>query len=199
MAAQQIKRKVNFLKIKWYIYTVFHRYKFGRVGKNSYIAKTVFLLNGKSVFFGDRVRVFPNCRFETHNSGEIHINDNCSIGQNVHIISAEKSLIIGESTTLSANIFISNCDHDYSKRDQSILESELQVRPTSVGKYCFIGFGSVLLPGTILGDNCVVGANAVVKGIYPPYSMIAGNPARIIKTFNPKTREWETPERSKKT
>lgn len=47
----------------------------------------------------------------------------------------------------------------------------------------FIGAGAILLPGTIIGENSIVGAGAVVKGEIPPCSVVIGNPCKIIKTI----------------
>ncbi|MGY6695796.1 MAG: acyltransferase [Roseinatronobacter sp.] len=52
---------------------------------------------------------------------------------------------------------------------------------TRVGKNCFIGGRSMLLPGVEIGDNCVVGAGSIVTKSVPPRCAVAGNPARIIK------------------
>ena len=49
---------------------------------------------------------------------------------------------------------------------------------------------SVILPGTILGKHCVVGANSVVSGVFDDYSVIVGSPARVVKKYNKETREW---------
>ena len=51
----------------------------------------------------------------------------------------------------------------------------------NIGKNCFIGCNSIILKGTVLGDGCVVGAGAVVAGKYGDNSVIAGNPARVVK------------------
>ncbi len=52
---------------------------------------------------------------------------------------------------------------------------------TRIGDNCFIGGRSLILPGVEIGDNCVVGAGAVVTKSVPPRSVVAGNPARILK------------------
>ena len=60
-------------------------------------------------------------------------------------------------------------------------EGELYVlRPITVGNDCFIGARASLLPGTVLGDNVIVGAGSVVTGYIPANSIVAGNPARVI-------------------
>ena len=53
---------------------------------------------------------------------------------------------------------------------------------TRIGRNCFIGGGSLILPGVEIGDNCVVGAGSVVTKSVPPRSVVAGNPARIIRS-----------------
>lgn len=53
---------------------------------------------------------------------------------------------------------------------------------TRVGKNCFIGGRSMILPGVEIGDNCIVAAGAIVTKSVPPYSIVAGNPARIIRS-----------------
>lgn len=53
---------------------------------------------------------------------------------------------------------------------------------TRIGKNCFIGGRSLILPGVEIGDNCVVGAGAVVTKSVPPRSIVAGNPAQVIRS-----------------
>lgn len=53
---------------------------------------------------------------------------------------------------------------------------------TRVGRNCFIGGRSLIMPGVEIGDNCVVGAGAVVVKSVPPRSVVAGNPARVIRS-----------------
>lgn len=53
---------------------------------------------------------------------------------------------------------------------------------TRVGRNCFIGGRSIILPGVEIGDNCVVGAGSVVTKSVPPRCIVAGNPAKILRT-----------------
>lgn len=53
---------------------------------------------------------------------------------------------------------------------------------TRIGANCFIGGCSLILPGVEIGDNCVVGAGSVVTRSVPPRSIVAGNPARIVRS-----------------
>lgn len=53
---------------------------------------------------------------------------------------------------------------------------------TRIGRNCFIGGRSLILPGVEIGDNCVVGAGSVVTKSVPPRSIVAGNPAKVIRS-----------------
>lgn len=57
------------------------------------------------------------------------------------------------------------------------------VKPIKVGNNVFIGYGCVILPGTIIGDNVIVGARSVVSGVVPDNVVVAGVPARVIRSI----------------
>jgi acetyltransferase-like isoleucine patch superfamily enzyme len=52
---------------------------------------------------------------------------------------------------------------------------------THVGRNCFVGGGSIILPGVTIGDNCVIGAGSFVTKDVPPRSIVAGNPAKVVR------------------
>jgi acetyltransferase-like isoleucine patch superfamily enzyme len=178
-------------KIKWLLTTLFVRLKVKKIGLLSYVGRPLFILGGRRIIIGNKVRIFPGSRLETHNSGQIVIEDDISIGQNLHLTSANESINIGRGTTISGNVFITNLDHDYQQIGLHILKQKYIVKTTRIGENCFIGYGAVIQAGTILGKQCIIGSNSVVRGVFPDYCVIVGAPARIIKRYNEKSQQWQ--------
>jgi acetyltransferase-like isoleucine patch superfamily enzyme len=54
---------------------------------------------------------------------------------------------------------------------------------TRIGKHCFIGIGSIIMPGVTIGDSVIIGAGSVVTKDIPPRSIAAGNPAKVLRTL----------------
>lgn len=181
------------LKINWFLRGLLLKPFFGEYRLPSYLGKPLFIGNFKRIFISKRVRIYPNSRMEvTDRKSSIIFKENISIGQNFHIISGgSENLVIGKNTTISANVFISNIEHNYQVIDKHIMSQAIKYKETRIGENCFIGYGSVLQAGTILGKQCVVGASSVVRGTFPDYSVIVGIPAKIIKRYNTVSKQWE--------
>lgn len=180
-------------KIFWILRGLLYKPFFGKYALPSYIGKPVFIGNFKRIFIGKRVRIFPGARIEVvDNQSSIVFENNISIGQNLHIISGgEQELRIAKNTTFSANVFVTNIDHKYDEINKHILEQSLVSLKTQVGENCFIGYGVVIQAGTILGKQCIVGANTVARGTFPDYCVIVGTPARIVKRYDEKSGVWK--------
>lgn len=86
-------------------------------------------------------------------------------------------IVIGEGTIIAPNVGLISSNHDINNFDEHLL-----VEPIVIGKKCWIGMNSVILPGVKLGDHTIVGAGSVVTKSFPEGNcVIVGNPARIIK------------------
>ena len=181
---------IAFHKYLWALRTAMRRFSFGAIGKMTYMGPVNSLAGTKRIFLGNKVRIQSGCRLETHGTGEIHIKDDVSIGQNFHCTAGGK-LIIGSHTTISGNTFITDMDHDYQEIGKHILEQPMKVTNTVIGENCFIGYGVAIQAGTKLGKQCVVGANAVVRGEFSDFCVLVGVPARVIKRYNTNTGQWE--------
>ncbi len=170
---------------------IVYKTKFKKIEFPSKVGKKLLLLNPKGVVCGKKVRIMSGFRIECHHGGNIKIGNDVSIGQNLHLVSGGGTLKIGDHVTISGNVFISNLTHSYENIDIHALNQEHIIEQVQIGDCSFIGFGVCILPGTKLGKNVIVGANSVVKGEFPDYSVIAGVPARIIKKYNFEKQIWE--------
>lgn len=163
---------------------------FKKYGDSCYMGAPVVISGKRNISIGNRVRIYPGLRMEAIDEGSIEIKDNVSIGQNFHCTSKGK-LVIGKKTTISGNTFITNIDHEYRNIGKHIMDQPTLVKNTYIGENCFIGYGVTIQAGTRLGKQCIVGANAVVRGEFPDYCVIAGVPAKIIRKYNFETKTWE--------
>ena len=139
----------------------------------------------KSGFLSNLVGLYQRSIIVTRKAGAV-IEIGSGVGMSGVTIYARKGIRIGDNTLLGGNVKI--FDNDFhpleaeSRREN--VEEEIACKEVEIGKDCFIGCNAIILKGTRLGDGCVVGAGAVVSGVFPEKSVIAGNPARVIKTLS---------------
>ena len=178
------------VKIFWFLRALIYKPFLGSIGKLSYLGKPLFISSLRRIFIGSKVRIFPFARIEViGKNSSITFKDNISIGQYFHIVS-KGDLTIGKGSTISANVLITNIDHEYQEINKHILDQPLIIKETQIGENCFIGYGAVIQVGTTLGKRCIVGANAVIRGHYKDYSVIVSVPARVVKRYDIEKEKW---------
>ena len=122
--------------------------------------------------------------------GRIEIGNHVYIGGRFYIFAAGR-ICIGDGCVLSEDVYITDNSHGIDPRAGLIMDQPLASRgPVTLGCGVFIGYGASVLDGVTLGNHCVVGARSVVTRSFPAYSMVAGIPARLIKTFDPNSGKW---------
>jgi acetyltransferase-like isoleucine patch superfamily enzyme len=154
-----------------------------KFGKDSFIGPgyDFLFVPLKGIAVGDNVTIGQNAWFQTIPPATITVGDNTQIGRNLVISSLEK-ISIGRECLISYNVSIFDHDHEYNNPEVSPIKSGVtKPEPTVIDDFTFIGAHSFILKGVRLGKHCVVGANSVVTKSFPPYSLIAGNPARLIR------------------
>lgn len=117
--------------------------------------------------------------------GSVEIGENCGISGST--IYSTCSIKIGDNTRIGANCKIIDNDFhpvELEPRRAGLNKEFTKKAPIAIGDDCFIGMNSIVLKGTQLGNNVVVGAGSVVHGSFPNNCIIAGNPAKIIKLQN---------------
>ena len=152
------------------------------------------------VFLGRRVTIE-----QRRGHGRIRIGSWVHIGDDNRIRCHEGTLSIGNKTVLGRDntincyldisiepevlisdwVYICDFDHRSDRTDVAIRVQGIVKAPVRVGRGSWIGVKASLLRGADVGEHCIVGAHAVVRGVVPDYSVVAGIPARVVRGRRP--------------
>ena len=115
----------------------------------------------------------------------LYLGDGTTLGDHYFII-CTKSVEFGKHVMTASNLYVSDCHHTYENTD--IPPALLPVtpgRPVRIEDHVWIGINCCILEGVTIGKHAVVAANSVVKEDVPPYTLVAGAPARVRKQLRP--------------
>lgn len=132
---------------------------FKRLGSNSMIDYQTYFRYPWTISIGKGVSINRGC--EVYGS---------MVAGNAHIT-------IGDHCALAPGVRVLSASHDYRRLD--LPDEAMSV---TLGKYVWVGAGATILPGVNIGDGAVVAAGSVVTRDVAAYSVVAGNPARFLKT-----------------
>lgn len=125
-------------------------------------------------------------------SGLVRVGKYVSInGPNTDVVSSKFGVEIGSYVSIARNVTIQEYNHVMDRPSTYFISKNIfgksranditSVGPIKIGSDVWIGSHSVILSGAEIGHGSVVAANSVVKGVVPPYSIVAGSPAKVIK------------------
>lgn len=126
-------------------------------------------------------------------SPKLVIGDRCCIGKRTSI-SAHRNVVLESSVLIGPSVVIMDYNHEFSNPDEPIRDQGMtEGGRVIIERNCWIGQGAAILCGRgelVIGRNSVVGANSVVTRSCPPHSVLAGNPARLVRRYDPQTARW---------
>lgn len=128
--------------------------------------------------------------FATVNNGmgAVIIGDHVRVGMGNVVIGPVR---IGNHVILAQNIVLSGLNHGYTDPEVPIALQPCSVAEIVIEADCWIGANSVITAGVTIGKHSVVAGGSVVTKNVPPYTVVAGNPARPIRQYQPSTGNWE--------
>lgn len=130
------------------------------------------------------------CKIRVH-EGVVEIGAKTVVGQEC-TISAFQHISIGRECIVADRVMMIDFDHGVTEVERPIRLQGIYKRDVRVGHNVWIGYGACLLRGVTVGENCVVGASSVVTTDFPADSVLAGSPARLIRTRRaPRSMRWE--------
>jgi acetyltransferase-like isoleucine patch superfamily enzyme len=99
-------------------------------------------------------------------------------------------ITLGNNILLAQNVLMSGLNHDFSDPSVPIVFQGYSVAEIVVEDGVWIGAGAIVTPGIHIGRNSVVGAGSIVTKDVPPYSVVVGNPARVVKQYDFELKKW---------
>ena len=169
---------IKFLRLM--VYYCFARHlpasdsRFGRWARplRRCVTKSLFKYAGRNIniekgaYFGD--------------GSQIGIGDNSGIGINCRVCGPVK---IGDNVMMGPEVIVLTVSHKYDWLDVPMLEQgHKDPEPVTIGDDVWIGTRAIILPGISIGKGAIIGAAAVVTKDVPEYSIVCGNPAKVIKS-----------------
>lgn len=158
------------------------------------------------------IQIGADCEFQHHinlaalaNTPERDAHPKLLIGDGVYVgpycfFVAMDEIRIGKGVVFSERVLVCDCAHGFDPEAGPILQQPNQPGGRVViGDHTFVGYAACILPGVELGKHCVVAANAVVTKSFPDYTMVGGNPAKVLRRYDPKLKQWVAPDRNTST
>ncbi len=127
---------------------------------------------------------------------KLMIGERVQLNDYVHI-GAIESVTIGDDVLIGSKVFITDHNHGCYDSPESLSgpvfppsRRPLVSKPVKIGNKVWIGENVCILPGVNIGEGAVIGAGAIVTHDIPAGSIAVGNPARVIRTFDPEKTQW---------
>ncbi len=175
--------------------------RFGRFGASSVICfPTNTIFNEQFIHIGSGTMIGPQITLsagmvpgqECISNPVVTIGDRCLIGKGSAIV-GHFEIVIGDDVWTGPHVYVTDQNHGYRDVTKPISQQSMPERPVAIGDGSWLGYGTVVLPGSRIGKHVVVGANSVVSGDLPDYCVAAGNPARVVNQWT-EAGGWHKPD-----
>ncbi len=153
---------------------------FSSLGENIIWEDEIKVWHPETISLGNNVYVGHRTLLKGHPKGTLNIGSNTWIGQECFFHSAG-NITIGEQVGIGPRVMMLTSTHQDLGKNHILLDAPLDFKPIVVEDHVDIGIGAILLPGVTLGKGAQIGAGSVVTKDVPPFSVVAGNPARVLR------------------
>lgn len=149
-----------------------------RIGRNCYIDTGVMLVGNVSI--GNGCVIGSHTYIGTASSGRVEIGERCHIGKMNQIGSSGDSVLVGEDCIFAPYVHITDGVHVFRDRSLVIKDAPILTKPVRIDANVWLGSAAMVMQGVVIGEGAVVGAKALVNRDVPPYSVVAGLPAKVM-------------------
>lgn len=137
---------------------------------------------GGELHIGKLMKMRGGSKLRVRKGATVVIGDNYSMG-NRCIITAYENIRIGNEVQFGPGVLVYDQDHDLGVKG-GLAAKKFKISPITIGNNVWIGANAIILRGTSIGDNCIVGAGSVIKGNYPANSLIVQKRETVIRKIS---------------
>jgi acetyltransferase-like isoleucine patch superfamily enzyme len=195
-ARERIKREAERRRLLIRMRRVVRPERFGSFGARTVIEPPFRVGCPEGIDIGRDVHVRPNAWFSVHGTRDpdgaplLSIGDRAQLGSDI-VIACMGRVEIGPDVLTADRVFIGDTYHEYRDPARPIhAQGMAPPRPVRIGAGAFLGIGSIVLPGVTIGRNACIGAGAVVTTDIPDHCLAVGNPARVVRHWDPSAGAW---------
>ena len=169
--------------VKWFVNPFIHK-----KGKGATIRRNtrIDVLPFNNFELGENSTIEDFCTVN-NGVGDVIIGNGVRVGMSNVLIGP---IQIGNNVIFAQNIVSSGLNHGYEDINIPISKQPTSTSKITVEDDCWIGANVVITAGVTIGKHCVIAAGAIVTKSIPPFSIVVGNPAKVIKQYNFETKEW---------
>nr|WP_210534648.1 acyltransferase [Thermosulfurimonas marina] len=155
-----------------------------KIERGAFVQKDVkcifFWINNKPlrIILKEKANIRSNTIIQ--GSGILEIGKNSFIGS-YSVIGVNEKIIIGNNVMIAHNVSIRDTDHKFNRTDLPMIQQGISTAPVVIEDDVWIGHGAIITKGVKIGKGAIVAAGAVVTKDVPPYAVVGGVPAKIIK------------------
>jgi acetyltransferase-like isoleucine patch superfamily enzyme len=170
--------------VSWFVNPFIHK-----KGKGARICRSARLdvLPFRKFELADQATIEDFCVIN-NGVGDVTIGPSSRVGISSVVIGPVR---IGTQVIIAQHVVISGLNHSYESLDKPIRLQPPTSRCVVIEDECWIGANAVITAGVRIGKHSVVAAGSIVTKDVPPYSVVGGNPARLLKAYNPESQSWE--------
>lgn len=172
------------LWVRWLVNPFIHRKGKGAVIRR-HTRMDVFPFNAFSL--GDH-SIIEDFATINNGMGDVIIGSHVTVGIGNVLIGP---VTIADNVIIAQHVVLSGLNHGYQNIEIPIGQQTCTTGTITIEKDCWIGANVVITAGVKIGEHTVVAGGSVVTRDIPPFCVVAGNPARIIKQYNPERKLWE--------
>ncbi len=199
----------------WLIRGTFRKTIFGKTGKLVFVGPNVKIYHAKQLYCGNNFIAERGCEINCISENGLHFGEKVTIGSYALIrpsniyggskghglkvgdysnigpyayIGCSGNITIGNNVMISPRVSIYSENHNFDKPNELLKDQGVKRTYCRIEDDCWIAANSVILAGVTVGKGSVVAAGSVVTKDIPPYSIVAGNPARILKSRRPEEK-----------